>query len=82
MPLSIPKTMIVILIQVFIALIHIFRLGQLFNGRAYDLYYGYFSDLILPFGAYFLLSMNDATIPFFAKVVRQGRYRILPRFVC
>lgn len=67
MPLSIPKTMIVILIQVFIALIHIFRLGQLFNGRAYDLYYGYFSDLILPFGAYFLLSMNDATNPFLRK---------------
>jgi len=59
--------MIVILIQVLIALIHIFRLGQLFNGRAYDLYYGYFSDLILPFGAYFLLSMNDATNPFLRK---------------
>ena len=39
----------------------------IFIGRAYDLYYGYFSDLILPFGAYFLLSMNDATNPFLRK---------------
>ncbi len=81
MPLSIPKTMIVILIQVLIALIHIFRLGQLFNGRAYDLYYGYFSDLILPFGAYFLLSMNDATIPYFAKMVRQSGHHILDNYI-
>ena len=67
MPYSIPKIMIIILIQVLIALIHIFRLGQLFDGHVYDLYYGYFSDLILPFGAYFLLSMSDATIPFLRK---------------
>ena len=64
---SIPKIFIVILIQVAIALMHVFRLGQIFQGQAYDLYYSYFSDLILPFGMYFLLSLNDVTISVFRK---------------
>jgi len=63
MPYSIPRILIIILIQIIIALIHAFRLGQIFNGQVYNLYYSYFSDLILPFGAYFLLSINDARIP-------------------
>jgi len=64
---STPKIFIVILIQVAIALIHVFRLGQVFQGQAYNLYYSYFSDLILPFGMYFLLSLNDISIPVFKK---------------
>lgn len=64
---TIPKILIVIFIQVAIALIHVFRLGQIFQGRAYTLYYSYFSDLILPFGMYFLLSLNDRSIPGFQK---------------
>jgi len=67
MPISIPKLIIIIFIQVAIALIHAFRLGQLFNGYAYNLYYSFASDLILPFGMYFLLTINDATIPFLRK---------------
>jgi hypothetical protein len=67
MPISIPKILIIIFIQIIVALIHVFRLGQIFNGQAYNLYYSYFSDLILPFGGYFLLSMNDATIPFLRR---------------
>ncbi len=63
MTCSNPKIAIVILIQIIIGLIHAFRLGQIFNGEAYKLYYSYFSDLILPFGAYFLLSIDDARIP-------------------
>ena len=46
---------------------HVFRLGQIFQGQAYNLYYSYFSDLILPFGMYFLLSLNDVTISVFRK---------------
>jgi hypothetical protein len=64
---SLPKILIIILIQVAIAMIHIFRLGQIFQGQAYNLYYSYFSDFILPFGAYFLLSLNDVTISVFRK---------------
>lgn len=64
---SLPKILVIILIQVAIALVHIFRLGQIFQGQAYDLYYSYFSDLVLPFGAYFLLSLNEITFPVFGK---------------
>ena len=64
---SVPKILIIILIQVTIALMHVFRLGQVFQGQAYQLYYGYFSDFIIPFGAYFLLTLNDATIPVLRK---------------
>ncbi len=67
MSYSIPKILIIILIQVAIALIHVFRLGQIFQGQAYHLYYSYFSDFILPFGAYFLLTLNDETISAFRK---------------
>ena len=67
MPYSIPKILIIVLIQSIIAVIHIFRLGQLFSGQLYSLYYSYASDLIVPFGAYFLLSINDITIPFLRK---------------
>ena len=63
MPSSTKKIIVVVSIQVAIALIHIFRLGQLFNGQAYNLYYSYFSDLILPFGFYFLLTLTEANIP-------------------
>jgi len=58
------KILVIISIQIFIGLIHIFRLGQLFNEELYILYYSYFSDLILPFGIYFLLSVNEFSIPF------------------
>ena len=66
-PHSAPKILIIVLIEVIIALIHAFRLGQIFNGRAYELYYSYASDFMLPFGWYFLLCINDTTIPFLRK---------------
>lgn len=64
---SLPKILIIILIQAVIALIHIFRLGQIFQGQAYNLYYSYFSDLILPFGMYFVLTLNEVAISFLRK---------------
>ena len=63
MPYSIYKILLVVSIQIAIALIHVFRLGQVFSGQIYRLYYGYASDILLPFGAYFLLTINDAKIP-------------------
>ena len=60
MPISIPK--------IIIALVHIFRLGQVFSGELLNLYYSYFSDLILPFGAYFLLTLNEDSIPILARL--------------
>jgi glycopeptide antibiotics resistance protein len=58
------KVAIIISIQLVIAAVHAFRLGQIFEGNLYKLYYSYFSDLILPFGIYFLLSANEYSIPF------------------
>ncbi len=46
-----------------IALVHIFRIGSHLQGELYNLYYSYFSDLILPFGWYFLLCMNETQMP-------------------
>ena len=63
MPYSIWKILIIVSIQVAIAMIHALRLGQVFSGELHNLYYSYFSDLALPFGAYFLLSLSDASIP-------------------
>ena len=63
MPVLIPKILIVVFIQLLIAMNHAFRLGQLLNGYWYELYYGYASDILLPFGTYFLLSINEGTIP-------------------
>ena len=44
MPYSTSRRLIIVLIQIIIALVHAFRLGQIFNGQLYNLYYGCFSD--------------------------------------
>lgn len=58
------KTIFVVLLELVLASISLFRLGQVFNGDLYNLYYGYFGDIQIPFGAYFLLSINEESIPF------------------
>ena len=45
-----------------IAAVHIFRLGSYLQGDLFDLYYSYFSDLILPFGCYFLICAEEMYI--------------------
>ena len=47
-----------------IALIHVFRVGTYLDGMLFTLYYSYFSDIIIPFGMYFLLCLNDVSIRF------------------
>ena len=42
-----------------IGAIHAFRFGSYLNGAWYTYYYSYASDLMLPFGAYFLLSVSE-----------------------
>jgi hypothetical protein len=46
-----------------IAVVHIFRIGSYLQGEWYNLYYSYFSDLVLPFGFYFLPCANEPHIP-------------------
>ena len=50
-------------IMLLIAAIHLFRVGSYLPGQAYRLYYSYASDIMLPFGSYFLLAMNEIQIP-------------------
>ena len=50
-----------------IALIHIFRIGSYLKGDLYRLYYSYVSDLIIPFGVYFLLCINELYITILQK---------------
>lgn len=53
--------------MVIIGLIHIFRIGSYLNGNLYINYYSYASDLIIPFGAYFLLSIIEIRHRFLQK---------------
>jgi len=77
-PSSITKrSVIIISIMILIALIHVFRLGSYLQGEWYNLYYSYFSDLILPFGFYFLLSSDEVRIP----VLRNWKMKSAVAFV-
>jgi hypothetical protein len=58
------KTAVGVSIMLLIAAIHLFRVGTYLPGSLFGLYYGYFSDIIIPFGFYFLLWMNDVHVPF------------------
>jgi len=46
-------------ILVAISAMHAFRIGQYLNGNLYIYYYSFASDLILPIGSYFMLSMVE-----------------------
>jgi len=46
-----------------IAAVHLLRLGSYLQEGSYHLYYSYFSDIILPFGFYFLLCESERKVP-------------------
>lgn len=50
-----------------IAAIYILRIGHNLTDNFYKLYHGYISDLVIPFGTYFLLCMNEIRIKFLRK---------------
>ena len=56
-----PKGRIAVIlgIQLLIALVHLLRIGTYLRGSLFTLYYSYFSDVVIPFGMYFLLCLND-----------------------
>jgi hypothetical protein len=62
--LVLPKAAVVVPILVLIAVIHALRLGTHLGGNWFTLYYSYFSDIVVPFGIYFLLCLNDITLRF------------------
>jgi hypothetical protein len=61
------RVLVGIVIMIIIAAIHGFRIGHYLNGKLYIYYYSYASDFMLPFGAYYLLSMNENQLRFLRK---------------
>jgi len=59
------------------AAVHIFRVGSYLQGEWYNLYYSYFSDLVLPFAYYFLLCANEPNIPFLRRWEVKGALAFL-----
>jgi len=55
---------VAIVVILLIAAIHIFRVGSFLSGRLFVLYYSFFSDIVIPIAIYFLLCINDITLPF------------------
>jgi hypothetical protein len=55
---------VAIVVILLIAAIHIFRVGSYLSGRLFILYYSFFSDIVIPIAIYFLLCINDSTLPF------------------
>ena len=62
-PYFVNKMMVSIAVILFIAAIHIFRVGSYFSGKLFILYYSFFSDIVIPIGIYFMLCMNAVSIP-------------------
>jgi len=54
--------MVVVSILLLIALVHFFRVGTYLRGTLFTLYYSYFSDVVVPFGMYFLLCLSDVRV--------------------
>ncbi len=54
-------------IMLILAAIHFFRLGSYIDGDLYIYYYSFASDLMIPFGFYFLLSINEIQLRFLRK---------------
>jgi len=58
------RIIVVILILIIIALIHVFRIGSYLSEDLKILYYSYASDILIPFGLYFLISLNEVKYGF------------------
>ena len=54
-------------VMLIIALIFGFRIGNHLNGNLYIYYQSYAGDLMIPFGAYYLLCMNEIRLQFLRK---------------
>jgi len=56
-----------LIVMTVIVLIHVFRVGNYLDGVLLSLYYSYVSDLIIPFGIYFLLCIAEYNIRIFRR---------------
>lgn len=46
-----------------VAAVHVLRVGSHLTGDLHDAYYGWFSDVAIPFAGYFLLSIAERGTP-------------------
>jgi hypothetical protein len=58
------RTAVIVGILLFIALVHVFRVGSYLRDPLFTIYYSYFSDIVVPFGMYFLICLNDLHVRF------------------
>jgi hypothetical protein len=58
------RTAVIVAILLFVALVHLFRVGSYLRGSLFTLYYSYFSDIVVPFAMYFLICLNDLYVRF------------------
>jgi len=61
------RVIVGVIVMLLFAAIHLFRFGTIYSGKVHILYYSYASNLLLPFGAYFLLSINEIKLRFLGK---------------
>jgi len=61
------RILVGIFVMLIIASIFGFRIGNYLNGNLYIYYQSYAGDLMIPFGAYFLLCMNEIQLHFLRK---------------
>ena len=61
------KIIFVVGLMLFISLLHVINIKSFLSARWYIYYTSFFSDIILPFGVYFLIAMNDWRYPVLQK---------------
>jgi hypothetical protein len=59
-------------LMLILAAVHGFRVGTMLNGVWHTYYYSFASDIMLPFGAYFMLCMNEVKIKWLRSWVIKG----------
>ena len=61
------KIVFVVGLMLFISFLHIINIKSFLNSKLYIYYTSFFSVLLLPFGVYFLIAMNDWRYPVLRK---------------
>ena len=57
------RRVVIVSLMLLIATIHLMRAGRYLPAELYPFYAGYFSDIALPFGGYFLLCAAEMQMP-------------------
>jgi hypothetical protein len=68
---------VIVSMMLLIALAHIIDIGRHLQGTLFNLFKSYFSDIVLPFGFYFLLSMEEQRI----SVLKRWEAKLVIMFV-